>query len=161
MIVAILGLGYSTYQYLNSRLTPFPIPPPFEDEISNLLITLEQDAGIDLLEIQQLEIKWIIEIAPEIKESVIKGKGFEAKGISDQQYEAIKSFLSKNGFEKDVYNIASGTVSELAGYKKERIVCIVIGGASGYKEATGQWIPPEPNKKDVDVKCGKISKEAA
>ena len=37
----------------------------------------------------------------------------------------------------------------------EHIVCHFIGGVTGYKEATGQWIPPEPQLKDVEVKCGR------
>ncbi|GAG42906.1 unnamed protein product, partial [marine sediment metagenome] len=65
----------------------------------------------------------------------------------------------------DLYNIADGTFSGLEGYslmniwgKKEKAVCVVTWGATGYKEAEGQWIPPEPDKYDVTVKCGKLKK---
>jgi len=33
---------------------------------------------------------------------------------------------------------------------------LLLGGAAGYKEAKDQWVPPEPDIRDVEVKCGKL-----
>ncbi|XOB40381.1 MAG: hypothetical protein ACKKMR_03680 [Candidatus Nealsonbacteria bacterium] len=127
------------------------------DEILTLLENLEQETGIDFSEIQPVEFKWVVKVDPKVEEVDIEGKGFEAKRISNGQYDSVESFLIDRGFEKNLYNIADATFVGLVGYKKDQIVCTVSGGATGYKEAEGQWIPPEPDKKDVTVKCGKGS----
>lgn len=104
----------------------------------------------------------------------IKGKGFEVFRISDEQFISIRDFFADKGFEADMYNIAAGTVSGMVGYKlastgeadgkgearldsARQVVCHFIGGVAGYKEATGQWIPPEPELKDVEVRCALFS----
>ncbi|MBZ9572273.1 hypothetical protein KJA15_03010 [Patescibacteria group bacterium] len=150
-IIIVVGTGYWLYQ--NLGLPPAPLPP--EDEILNLLEDLKQETGIIFSEIQAIEIKWNVKKYEEIEEVTVEGKGFEAESISSEQYDSVGPFFIDRGFSVDLYNIASGTISGLTGYKKDHIVCTVAGGVSGYKEATGQWIPLETDKKDVEVKCGK------
>jgi len=140
-----------------------------KDEVLNLLENLEQETGIDFSAIADVEFDWMVEKDKEMERVTIQGRGFEAQGIPTEQYAKIESFLKDNGFEADIYNAAAGTISGLDGYRKDYLVCIVIGGVTGYKEAAGQWIPPETDKKDVEVKCGQgdesidpvISKEEA
>jgi len=128
------------------------------DEILTLLEDLEQETGIDFSEIQELEFKWIVKVDPEIGEEAVAGKGFEANVISSEQYDSIHPFFIDSGFKTDVYNLAAGTISELRGYKKDKAVCAVAGGLTGYKEAEGQWIPPDTNNWDIIVKCGNVEK---
>jgi len=127
------------------------------DEILSLLEDLEQETEIDFSEIKTTEFKWVVKVDPKVEEVDIEGKGFEVKGISIDQEAKVEEFLKNKGFKENLYNIADGTVSGLTGYRKDQIVCIIISGATGYKEATGQWIPPDWDKRDVDVKCGKGS----
>ncbi|MBZ9569405.1 hypothetical protein KJA16_00600 [Patescibacteria group bacterium] len=126
------------------------------DEVSNLLEDLKQETGIDFSEIKPVEFRWIAKVTPTVQDVNIKGKRTEAIGISIEQEAKVEEFLKNKGFKKDLYNVAAGTISELVGYKKEQIVCAVVKGATGHREATGQWIPPEPEKRDVDVNCGKL-----
>lgn len=137
-----------------------------EDEVSSFLETLKRETRIGFSEMQSVEFEWNVKKYEKIEAVTIQGKGFEANGITSQQYEKVEAFFKDKGFEVDIYNVAAGTISELTGYKKDLIVCTVAAGASGYKEATGQWIPSE---QDVEVKCGQggseitplISKEEA
>jgi len=125
-------------------------------------ITLEgvaKEMEITYPEIDEKEFDWNIEKDESIQPVNIIGKGFEATEVLDDQYLKIDEYLLNQGFKRDVYNIAAGTVGELIGYKKDQLVCIVIAGFSGYKEAIGQWIPPDPQKKDVDVYCGITEEE--
>ncbi len=154
IIIIVIGIGMILDYYPKEE----PMPSPPEDEISSLLNNLEQETGIDFSEIQSLGFKWVVKVDPEVQEVDIEGKGFEANRISSEQYDSVESFLEDKGFEVDVYNVAAGTVSGLAGYKKDQLICLVAGGATGYKEAEGQWIPPEPDIKDVTVNCGKLEK---
>ena len=133
----------------------------FSDEVSNFLRGLKQETGIGFSEIQPVEFKWVVEADEKVEDILITGKGFEADRISSEQYDSIEFFFLSKDFEINFYNIADGTISELVGYKKDQNVCTVAGGAAGYKEAEGQWIPPEPDLKDVEIKCGKteISEE--
>jgi hypothetical protein len=125
--------------------------PCENEEVFNLLKSLEEETQIDFSGIVKAEFIWNIEDEEEVE---VSGKSFDVVKISDNQYRSIETFFKNNGFGIDVYNVAAGTISSSTGYQKEAIVCIVAGGASGYKDAKGQWIPPEPDKKDVEVKCG-------
>lgn len=155
IIIIVLGLGYWLYQ---STLTPEEEMKKEEtkDEILVLLEGLNKKTGVNFSGIESVEMKWVVEVDPRVQEITIGGKGFEANRISTEQYNSIERFLKDNGFEIDLYNIASGTVAELTGYKNDQIVCTVAGGATGYKEAEGQWIPPEPDIKDIEIKCGRL-----
>ena len=132
------------------------LPLEQDGESSDILKELKQETGIDFSEMQPLEFKWVVAVDPKVEEVKIKGKGFEARGIPVEQELKVIEFLTNNGFKKDLYNMADGTVAGLTGYKKDQIVCAVASGASGYKEATGQWVPPNWDKKDIDIKCGKL-----
>jgi len=145
-------------------------PPVIEDkdEITTLLTELKGETGIDFSDIKDFEFIWQTKDG----EIPVQGRGFEASRISDEEFRSIGTFFTNKEFESDVYNIAAGTISGMVGYKlssgenqKESIVCHFIAGVTGYKEATGEpaspdasqggWIPPEPELKDVEIKCGK------
>lgn len=158
IVIVVGGLGYLIYQSMPKEETKpeEAAEEEAEDEISILLEELEQETGIDFSEIEEAEIFWIVKVDPKLEEATIEGKGFEVEGISDLQGTKIENFLESRGFVVDIYNVADGTIVGAVGYKKDQIVCSVVEGFSGYKEATGEWIPPDPNKRDVEVKCGKL-----
>lgn len=151
VIVIIFIVSYWIYQSFKPEQAEEP-----KDEIFNLLIELEQETEINFSKIKDVEFDWHTKKDYQI----VQGKGFEATRISDEQFRSIGIFFTNKGFEADVYNIATEIISGMTGYKlsvsdTEQIVCHFIAGVSGYKEAEGQWIPPEPNLKDVEIKCGK------
>ena len=126
------------------------------DNVSVLLEDLKRETNIDFSNIESVEFQWVVKVDPKIQEINIQGERFNVERISDEQYRNIESFLKNRGFEVDVYNMAAGTISGLTGYQKDQLVCVVIEGATGYKEAEGQWVPLEPDKKDVEIRCGKL-----
>jgi len=119
---------------------------------------LKQETGIGFSEIKEIEFKWIVRVDPAIAEEAVIGKEFEANVISSEQYDSIHPFFIDNGFKTDVYNFTAGTISESRGYKKDKTICMVAGGLTGYKEAEGQWIPTDTNNWDIAVKCGELEK---
>ena len=153
IVIVILGGALWLFDQLG---VPFNQPEPEEtkDDIVVLLENLQKETGIDFSSVEDSEIDWQIKKEEGARQISLVAKSFEAERISDQKYQMIDSFLKKNGFEIDVYNISAGTISGATGYRREETVCSVIGGVTGYQEATGQWIPSEPDKKDVRVKCG-------
>ena len=151
IVIIIIGAGYWLYQ---STMTP---KEETKDEVSILLESLEQETEIDFSEIRDVEFRWIVGVDQETTEKTVAGKGFEANRILSEQFDSIHSFFTDNGFGVDIYNVAAGTVSGLTGYKKDKIVCTVTGGLTGSEEAEGQWIPPETDRWDITVKCGKAS----
>ncbi|MFC1629850.1 hypothetical protein ACFL11_01375 [Patescibacteria group bacterium] len=151
LIIFVISVGYFSFEYKNSIL---PLEKELEDEISVLLDNIEKETGVNFSAIKQVEFKWI---AQESREGLtIKGKGFEAKGVTGEKGDKVESFFKDNIFEIDLYNITDGTVVGLKGYKKNNIVCTFARGATGYKKAVGQWIPSDPNKIDIEVRCGKL-----
>ena len=180
VFLALLFLVFGGAIFWFSRRPTAPLPPVSpeieqpeepEDEISSLLTSLKKETEIDFSEIKDVEIKWVVEVEPKVQEKTIAGKSFEVEGISSQQAKKVETFLKNKGFEIDLYNMADGTVAGLKGYKKDQarlpspegeanggqVVCTIAEGATGYKEAIGRWIPPEPEKRDVEVKCGLLN----
>lgn len=153
VIIAIIGGGILWWSMEKGKLPAEEI----EGEILSLLEGLKKDTGINFPEILPVEIEWNVKKEQEIEEMIIRGGGFDVVGLSIEQEEKIKEFITNKEFKEDIYNIADGTVSGLIGYKKDQTVCVVVSGATGYKDAEGQWIPPDPEKRDVDVKCGKAT----
>ena len=158
IILVIIISGFAFWVLKDSESVIPPVEPVVEVEIGviSLLTNLKKETSINFSEIESGELKWVVEVDPRVQEITIGGKGFEAERISSEQYDSVESFFVKNTFEIDLYNMATGTISGLVGYKKDQTVCTVAGGVTGYKEAEGQWIPPEPNIKDIEIKCGKI-----
>ena len=124
-----------------------------KDEITELLENLKEETGITFSEVKTARFRWNDEKESEIESFSLEGKGFEVQRILADDYKKVESFFREKGFDIDLYNIAAGTVSGATGYKKDQIVCKVFEGATGHKEAVGQWIPPEPNKRDIEVAC--------
>ena len=122
----------------------------FSDETSALLATVEQETDIGFSEAEALEFSWNTLEEGKVSTKVISGKGFEIYGVSGQEQARIDSFFYDKGFEVDPYNIAAGTVSGIAGYKKDNLVCLV----SGQIQLDENGLPLEGYKKDIQVKCG-------
>jgi len=149
LIIIIAGISYLV-------LKPAESPTEERDEISVFLLNLKKETKLNFSAVSPAQFQWILSVEPGIQEIVIEGKGFEVKNVPAEEENNIKEFLKNKDFIEDSLNIAAGTVSELKGYKKGKIVCLLVSGASGYKEATGQWIPPEPNKRDIEIRCGEV-----
>lgn len=116
------------------------------DEISVLFGDLKTETGIDFSDIEDVEFIWQTKDG----EIPIQGKGFKAKGILNEDEQGVESFFKDNGFEVDVYNIAAGTIGWLTGYRKDRIVCIVLG--SLWLDDEG--MPLQTGEMDIEVQCG-------
>lgn len=125
----------------------------FLDEILNLFENLEQETGIDFSEEQEVEFQWYVEEDGKLSQVTIQGKGFEVKGVSSEDYRNVESFFRDKDFEIDLYNIASGTVVGLIGYKKGEIVCTIVGRM--WLDEQGMLV--EEDKNDIEVKCGKTA----
>ena len=153
----MLMAGYSWCEAKQKCLREWEEPCE-QEEVFNLLTELKDSTGIKFSGMQDVEFKWIVKVDPEIAEETVAGKGFEVERISSEQADSIHPFFIDNGFKTDVYNFAAGTISGLTGYKKDKAVCAVARGLTGYKEAEGQWIPPESDKWDITIECGKLAK---
>ena len=155
ILIVVLVVGYQLLKPSQPSSGP-------EDEektqggVMNLLKNIKQETGIDFSKIKEAEFNWITGVDPKVEEVNIQGKGFEVKEISDEEYNKVEMFLQDKDFEIDNYNIFAGTIAGAVGYKKDKVVCLIIAGVAGYKEATDQWIPEEWSKNDVEVKCGEL-----
>lgn len=155
IVIIFVSIGYGVYYFTTQKSAEEENVPT--DTISLLLLNLEKQTGIDFSKIQDEEVKWMGDAETQVQEAILQGKGFEAERISDQEFRSVAAYLKDQGFAVDVANLAAGTIAALTGYQKNNLVCLVVGGATGYKEATGGWIPPEPDLKDVTVKCARLT----
>jgi len=129
------------------------------DGVTTILKDIEKETGIDFSSVEDATATWQVPKGGEetgdatVEQISLLGKGFGAEKIPQTQYMAIELFLENQGFEVDAYNVAAGTVSGMAGYKKDTMVCVVTGGVTGYKEAGDQWVPEDTSKYDIEVNC--------
>jgi hypothetical protein len=149
-IVIIITVGGALLLYSNKEFVP--IEEEFEDEVSQILINLKNETKINFSDIKSVEIEWNKKGTEQpIETLIIQGKGFEIKGATVQDHTKAEDFFKNNGFEIDVYNVAAGTIGGLTGFRREQIVCIVIG--SLWTDDEG--IPLKTGETDIEVNCGK------
>jgi hypothetical protein len=154
-IVFVAGICFLTFWFYNNQKKS-AIPAEFPKTPAAILDKLASDVDLDFSPIQPLEIIW--NLNNETVDSVkISAQGFDVTEISPANENKIYSFFTDNGFGLDNFNIADGTVSGLKGYKKDQIICTVVNGFSSYKEEAGGLIPGDENKKNVEVRCGRLS----
>lgn len=158
IIILIVVVGVFIFLASKDSEPGPPVEPVVEDEIGilDLLTELKEETGLGFSKIEPVMFKWVLEVDPRVQEITIGGQSFEVSGISSEQYDSVSSFLIDRGFELDLYNMTDATFVGMTGYKKDRIVCTVSGGASGYEETEGQWIPPEIEINDIEVRCGEL-----
>lgn len=124
-------------------------PKESADETLNLLNRLQQQTQINFSEIKTTEFSW----NSGTDQIDVSGIGFSAWEISDAQQKLVENFFENRGFETDLYNVYAGTTSGAAGYKRDSVVCLVVGGVSGGEEG----LQREPVVYDVEVRCGLLS----
>jgi hypothetical protein len=122
------------------------------DEAANLLSVLVQNVEFILSSQEPTEFDWRLDPAQE-NWVTLKGQKTEAYRLSQAQFDTIDEFLKRYGFQIDQDNLAENPLGGVTGYQKGDLVCLVIYGATGYKEAEGEWEPPDPALKDVEIRC--------
>jgi len=143
---------------VNEDAEVIEVEDPKTEEAEENLSTLEKlqkETDIDFSNITDASIVW----HTSAEDLTVNGQEFEAVRISDQQYRSVEKFLTEQRFDIDVHNVAAGTIGWSTGYIKGKEICKTLVGVTGYKKAEGQWIPPEPDKKDLEVQCGFLEKE--
>jgi len=145
-IIVILIAGYIIYQGLNKEEVVQ------ENEITAIFSGLKEYTKIEFSDEKDVEISWMVEKEEAIKEMVVNGKQIEAEKVTNS--DIIGKYFQDNGFEKDIYNVASGTVVSLIGYKKDNVICVVV------KKMRADGFSPEGDYlgEDVSVKCGYFNK---
>lgn len=141
IIVAVVS-GYIIHQGLNEEEEIIQ-----EDGIYSLFSGLKEYTGLEFSNEEDIEFSWMIEKEGGIKEMIANGKQVEAKEVTNLSI--ISRYFKDNGFKEDIYNVASGTVVGLVGYKKDNIICIVVE-----KIRADNSSPEEEINSDVSVKCG-------
>jgi len=145
VIIVVLVSGYIIYQRLDKEEIVQ------EDEISSIFSSLKKYTGIGFLDAEDMELSWMIEKEGKIKEMITNSKKIEAERVTDLNI--IENYFKDNGFEEDIYNIVSGAVFDLIGYKKDNIICIVVE-----KIQPDSFSSEEDVEKNVSIKCGYFDK---
>lgn len=158
ILVAFLVIEIIGYQDL---FTGKEVKPPKEpkDEITIFLETLiesfPKESGTLFSKVRTVELIWMAEKNGGVEELTIKGKGFMVQDVSDEQLREINSIFENKGFTVDLRNEGTDAFSRIRGYKKEKVVCVVIGGASENKKTINRQPLPKLSG-SVEVRCGKL-----
>ena len=145
-IVFILVVGGLYLVFFNEE-------PVSNDSSFAILKSLNDQVGVGFSNIEAKTLIWNFENDGEQIGSVsVPGKGFSAVGITNDEAGAIRAYFEENGFKIDFFNIASGTLSGIAGYKKGKSVCVIK--TTVWKDEEG--MPMAIDKLDADVSCGEL-----
>ena len=122
------------------------------DASFNLLKNLDSQVKVGFSNIEARTFVWNFENeGEETTTRTIAGKGFTAVGIANKETEAVKGYFEENGFKIDFFDIDE-TLSGIAGYKKDKDVCVVK--TTVWKDDKG--MPMAVDKLDTDVSCGQL-----
>jgi len=120
------------------------------DSSFNVLRSLSDTTKVEFSNIESKTFTWSFENdGTHMGSKDIKGKGFTAIGITNDQTDAVKKYFDENGFKIDFFDIDS-KLAGISGYKKDKDVCVVK--TSIWKDEKG--LPMAIDKLDVDVFCG-------
>ena len=119
------------------------------DSSFNILKSLSEQTKV---EFSNIEAKTFVWSSNNDGQKNIKGKGFTAIGITNDQTDSVKKYFEENGFKLDFFNIDSKTLSGISGYKKDKNACVVK--TTIWKDEKG--MPMAVDKMDVDVSCGEL-----
>ncbi|MDD4531477.1 MAG: hypothetical protein PHH21_02090 [Candidatus Pacebacteria bacterium] len=123
------------------------------DASFNLLKNLDSQVKVGFSNIEARTFVWNFENeGEETTTQAIAGKGFTAVGITNKETEAVKGYFEENGFKIDFFDIDPETLSGIAGYKKDKDVCVVK--TTVWKDDQG--MPMAVDKLDTDVSCGQL-----
>ena len=138
VIIAAAVIGYYAYINLFSNSPEVPPSSVHKGKVVILLEDIKESTGISFSEIKPAEFSWIDET---LSETTIKGKGFEAKNIADNELEKIVSFMEAEFFLESSHN----TVLEegKTGYQAGSVACLIMSRAA-------------EDKYDAEVKCGEL-----
>ncbi|MFH1712471.1 MAG: hypothetical protein ABH846_04540 [Patescibacteria group bacterium] len=152
----LIAAGYSWCEYKQTCIRVWekicdpaePIQSP-SDLVAKIKAYNNEKSGVGFVS-SQAEFEWQLENDT----ATISGDALTANRVSTAAYEIALDFFDDYGFELDQYNIADGTISGMKGYHKDYFFCQVQHGAAGYQNAPADWVPPEPEILDVEIRCG-------
>jgi len=151
-IAVVAWVGVYIWDNLANQKDPSIPPSPMDiDEATQVLEELQQKTGLSFSMINTVNFEW----HTTEEKLIIQGKSFEATEITNEEYDKVEIFLLAEGFELNEMNIAAGTVSDLSGYQRNNMVCVIVGGFSGYKDASEDWTPVS-DVNDIEVSCGEL-----
>jgi len=150
LVLVLIGGGFAGgYFYGLNKSKKEKMPTTFQgiqDKVLIFLENLEKETKIDFSEIKDIEFSWM---PGRTDKQNVKGKMFQATKKVESPWEEglweisrkIKIYFQNNGFE-EIYS-TEGTAVGSRGYKKDNMVCIVIG------RVTEGW-----TRDTETIKCG-------
>ena len=150
-VVIVIFVGVITGYIIYKNVTNSKVEEP-TDEVSVLLKDIKNSIGLNFGETTETEFSWMVEKDGTIQEMSVTGKQMEVKEVQGSEFSKVTNFFD----EPDLYNIASGTVSELIGCKRGEVVCVVVTQLCSESTCvTKEEI--EDNIINITVKCGYLN----
>jgi len=131
------------------------VPTPKVEEVSQtttLLNDLETVTKIDFTNIEKSQFEWIIN--DDGDRVTLDGEKITVR-TQLAGSEVIDKYFTDNGYTLDFNNLADGTVSSRAAFKKDKSVCTVLVQGE-YEEFT---MPDESTMASVEINCGILETE--
>ncbi len=149
-IFAAGGFLWRNFQQVN--LNPGP-DEGIKNQAEELLLGLKENTGIAFSEIMPIKFQWnSLNEEMIVVSKIVNGWGFEKENATPESVTKIDEYFQEADFVIDEYNIASGAVGSLTGYKKEQIVCQV----SSLDRLDDQSFSQDNQVMDLSVNCAKV-----
>jgi phosphoglycerol transferase MdoB-like AlkP superfamily enzyme len=116
----------------------------------NLLNSIKQDTQIDFSNIKEQQFTYKYESGDNQE---IKGMGYVALNITNDQSDAVRKYFEDNGFKIDFFEMGTD-LSGISYYSREKNACMIKISIL----TDEQGLPQAVNKLNVAVSCGVLAK---
>ena len=117
---------------------------PFKDA-KDILSRIESSTNLEFSQKDSVNFDWNYNLANTVRTDKVSGWQMSISNLDKVKQNRIDLFFSQNDFLIDGYNVSSGTIVNLKGYKKDQFICLVL---ERY----------ESNLPDIYIQCGQLDK---
>lgn len=142
--IVVILIGFFSWQFLNNKEVDNKTEFSLETFLQGIASVLQIES------IEETDMEWRIKTDEKVEEKTYSAKSIKADNISFQTIEEVYSLFQEEGFEKDQFNIASGTISQISGFRKDDLICTIEEEILTDEEGN-------PNNKNIQIKCAQIS----
>ncbi len=153
----LIAAGYSWCEAKQECLRPWE--EGCADYISDLFVSIEDETKIDFSDSEEIELNWQVEDEEAVKTLTLSALMISADEVKKEDFEKIRPFMQKEGFEDDKYNGMGSFFGEHNAYRKDNfnLVCTTSGIFSDFDPDDKKY-EPETTDRDVKITCALLDK---
>jgi len=140
----------------NFILVPLATVSGNDEDIAKLVTEISQGGNTDFVYQGMTLFEWISKVDDDLERINLLGEKYSAKNVSSENFAKLEKYLRDN-LQADLYTVADGTLSGLAGYTTDGLACVFKHDFARQKEDENGMIVIDGDGHDIDLSCAKFS----